>query len=494
MIGSLITRLGATTIICAIGFEPFLQQLVTYTLRDVPSRGLVASMRILSHTSFTPHNLNWKPLEGRQFNTSIRSGIYDGNSYPRTMPICPNGNCRWPRYHAIAFCSKCADVTNLTKISLVGDPSYTNLSDTINQIILDTTVNRTFLTSSKYPTELKFEIALPNGRSTNVEVQIPDWSGWMGPGAIWNGWYPWENGAPYPSTIINTNHTHEKTWALNYRFSLDSPPIPPISSNDCINMTVAGIPGPLVALGHLSIDWIGDTTERGVVKVQECALTPCVQEYEARVTNNTLFQEVLSTTYGRVSWITENGFSSWAAVVNGTSFNISDAFFDLSYITLWTNAFLIGSVSQYADITCDISNYTQASDFSSNCIVETHTQENSWIDEFPASSEETQAIFAAGNFSQVLTSVAGSMTDLTRRFYNTQVLGDVLVAEAFVHVRWIWVTLPLLLLSTSLLILSVTIYQTMRSKIALWKLSSLPLLYHGPDHMAARSDSASSPA
>ena len=86
------------------------------------------------------------------------------------------------------------------------------------------------------------------------------------------------------------------------------------------------------------------------------------------------------------------------------------------------------------------------------------------------------------------------MTDLTRRFYNTQVLGDVLVAEAFVHVRWIWVTLPLLLLSTSLLILSVTIYQTMRSKIALWKLSSLPLLYHGPDHMAARSDLASSPS
>ena len=138
-------------------------------------------------------------------------------------------------------------------------------------------------------------------------------------------------------------------------------------------MTVAGIPGPLVALGHLSIDWIGDSTERGLVKVQECALTPCVQEYEARVTNNTLFQEVLSTTYGRVSWGTENGFGSWVAVVNGTSFNISDALFDLSYITLWTNAFLIGSVSQYADITCDISNYTQASNFSSNCIVETHT-------------------------------------------------------------------------------------------------------------------------
>ena len=42
------------------------------------------------------------------------------------------------------------------------------------------------------------------------------------------------------------------------------------------------------------------------------------------------------------------------------------------------------------------------------------------------------------------------MTDLHRRFHNTQVVGEDLVAETFVHVHWVWVTLPLVLLLMTL--------------------------------------------
>ncbi|KAK5215858.1 polynucleotide adenylyltransferase [Exophiala xenobiotica] len=257
-------------------------------------------------------------------------------------------------------------------------------------------------------------------------------------------------------------------------------------------MTIAGIPNPLMALGHLSMAWTGDGTERQLVKVQECALTPCVQEYEARVTNNTLFLDVLSTTYGYMLGPDDNSMGGWYAVANGTTFSISDEGSTLSNIAIWANAFLTGSISQYSDITCGISNYTEAADFKSDCVVSDYTTISAWNDDLPASSEEMRAIDTLGNFSQVLTNVAGTMTYLNHRFYNSRILGDVLVAESFVNVRWIWLTLPFLLLLMSLFILSVTIYRTKHSKLALWKSSTLPWLYHGPNGMSVRSELAAS--
>ena len=64
---------------------------------------------------------------------------------------------------------------------------------------------------------------------------------------------------------------------------------------------------------------------------------------------------------------------------------------------------------------------------------------------------------------------------------GTLVSGDTLQLQAFVKVRWRWLTLPLLVLLLTAVLLVASIALTVLTKAKPWKSSSTALLFHGLD-------------
>ncbi|KAI1413437.1 hypothetical protein F5Y13DRAFT_198748 [Hypoxylon sp. FL1857] len=92
----------------------------------------------------------------------------------------------------------------------------------------------------------------------------------------------------------------------------------------------------------------------------------------------------------------------------------------------------------------------------------------------PGAENDTIAAVAASmtkylRLSEQPTKTAGNRSD-------TMAIGTVWTAETFVHVRWEWMILPVVLEGLALAFLIGTIIQSKMSGIALWKSSTLPML------------------
>lgn len=87
------------------------------------------------------------------------------------------------------------------------------------------------------------------------------------------------------------------------------------------------------------------------------------------------------------------------------------------------------------------------------------------------------------SLDQVTTGIANSLTKLALDQSKVTVTGTISHTKTFVAVKWKWITLPAAVVFLSLFFLLTTILANSRQKrLALWKSSVLPLLYHGIDH------------
>jgi hypothetical protein len=92
---------------------------------------------------------------------------------------------------------------------------------------------------------------------------------------------------------------------------------------------------------------------------------------------------------------------------------------------------------------------------------------------------EYQVIDEYGKFSGVLDNVAGAITDLMHRYGTHEIIGESQVPESFVHIRWVWISLPMFLVLIGVVTLLLGVIETRESGIPVWKSSSLPLLCRG---------------
>lgn len=82
----------------------------------------------------------------------------------------------------------------------------------------------------------------------------------------------------------------------------------------------------------------------------------------------------------------------------------------------------------------------------------------------------------------IMRNIAASLTKCLLEKSNQTVDGTVSVSEAYVSVEWEWITLPaIILLSTMILFIS-TILGNKKHGLDLWKSAILPVLYHGLDN------------
>ena len=96
-----------------------------------------------------------------------------------------------------------------------------------------------------------------------------------------------------------------------------------------------------------------------------------------------------------------------------------------------------------------------------------------------ASSNIISAFHASSNISMTMNNIATAMTNYFRDSSNETVVGQAGQTELFVHVTWVWITLPAFLVLAGTLFLMLAMFETKRLGASIWKTSELALLFHG---------------
>ena len=255
--------------------------------------------------------------------------------------------------------------------------------------------------------------------------------------------------------------------ALNYQNTTDiDSTVPNIA---WVNDTFAGLRGPHIALGYLSLDlnFTSSLSATPIKDAWECALTPCVNTYNTSVQAGVVAANVTSINYGEISFV-ENQYNSymeqvWGASVASTSFSLDSQTLFSAYESIFQTV---------------LGNSTSLE----SCTINTDQCSALTGDTTPAyyySSEAMKMVQATDNFSQIVENIALSLSDLVQRNGSMNATGQVLVAEVYVRVRWGWITLPVVLVVTSVVLFILAMRQTKAERLRIWKSSNLPFLYHG---------------
>lgn len=99
-----LVTLGAAITVLALAFEAFMQQIMSYPIRQVGKDS--------SHASAKRNTILFDYLSdhGQDLMSAIHVGMWT-ESFDLN-PSCPSGNCTWPSYLSIGWCSQCEDITS----------------------------------------------------------------------------------------------------------------------------------------------------------------------------------------------------------------------------------------------------------------------------------------------------------------------------------------------------------------------------------------------
>lgn len=96
-----------------------------------------------------------------------------------------------------------------------------------------------------------------------------------------------------------------------------------------------------------------------------------------------------------------------------------------------------------------------------------------------ATSNFIGALNASSNISMTMNNIATAMTNYFRNSSNVTVTGQAGQIELYVHVNWPWIILPAFVVLAGTTFLLLTIFETKRLGVSIWKTSELALLFHG---------------
>jgi hypothetical protein len=103
------------------------------------------------------------------------------------------------------------------------------------------------------------------------------------------------------------------------------------------------------------------------------------------------------------------------------------------------------------------------------------------IEDAPTQDEILIGMTETTNFIAMMDRVAASLTKQMRATSDLVVYGQAGSLETYIKIHWGWTALPAVVLAGGLVFLAVTIFETSRRGVEIWKGSSLPLLYNSRD-------------
>ena len=448
--------IGAVLVILALAFDPFVQQVVGYPVRQEISLSSEATTR----QAFT---LNSVPASG-EIAGNVYAGIYR-NSFDRT-PSCPTGNCTWDPFLSAGWCGKCEAV-------LPGQITSDDCNFAPGEIIQDKeVVSRT----------CNFSISGGDAMSAYFETSFADQG--------FQGAYMDYQTITLMSQFGNPVETHE--YAQQY-FAQDH--------------IFLGHSNPLLAFGYMHVSNVGATeatsTSRSfdmhttipeMLNASTCILTPCTRKYNISVTNGNTTVQVLDEDYGIIS-APNYGELCWRpsslAEQPPTNTRVENSTFSLAFNE--TNMAWCGLPPEWISQISSVLKGSVQMRFTSDGGTDGRIVVSTTIIEQTAPAH----IDAVGGLGQVFPGIINALTDasLHATEYNNSLAvnflnGTIWTEKVFVVVNWAWLSLPIALILGGLCFLGLTMVATRRHAVPLWKSSALSFLYHGLTDIANNDDNA----
>jgi hypothetical protein len=422
--------LGALITILATGIDPFVQQVILVETRNATSNHSPTLGRAQSF-------LQWE--DSFEADTEVTfdmlgamySGIFADSGGPNKVsfgmsPSCPTGNCTFPLFQSLAVCHHCANIT-----------------DTIEGNCQEEAGNDIFV-------GLIFcQYSLPNGLRLNATDLSEDGS--LGPVAT-SGYLGLVGATEFGNTLLNFTRIMKRSRGLDY-------------SGGPHNMTA-----------------------------EECVLYWCVNTYEAKVVNGVLDERVIQSWHSNSTEWHQNGDlqnNIWLDLNAPAIDNRSAASrFPVAYLATnplssWLAAKMSVSNSDYVTL-MEGSRYSLGSDVTANQSIDT---------------QDIIRVLWQLDIDALFSNLAASMTrnvrevDWDDQTYSGGYLepvkgagtanGTAWVPEVYIQVRWPWLILPITLVALTILFLTLTVVETARSKVEVWKSSPVPLLFHGLENTEA---------
>ena len=432
--------LVALVTVLALGFEPFLQQVLNTVVRETPITSQPASIR-------TPTSYNESMsgnLGGSGLSLNALIGAFGGAEGAIPSPICPSGNCTWPAYNTLAMCTMCTEMTD--KVTLSGDVYNLNLTSRFEDFAQSNDTSTSTIWTPSY--------SFPSGNPVNVSVEL-DLT--LGSSVQWF--------VDYPRRVV---------WPLNI-----SPAPNSQWSDSWDNKSYAGVPSPLLAMGYLDIDTSSTFDQLVVQRATECAFMPCVRTMDTSVRSGATISNATATNYGSIVMNAQlpdgRTVTGWNTTINSTNYFAYDAgtgdVQGRAYLLVQALRIALEGNTTYGYGGYWYSDPAEQDDifnFSSTGFTQTSG---------PWSSAGQQAIDGNGNFSDIVDGVGRALTGRFQQLQDTVAIGTTLHSEAVIVVRWQWISYPLALVILGLAGLLSTILSTHHNHMAVWKESTLPLLF-----------------
>ena len=347
---------------------------------------------------------------------AIEDAVYKPGPVPDTQPPCPTGNCLWPEFASLGFCSSCQDVTQqMQQYSTSQSTPILNL-DKVDQKNMTFTYSVPMELNGYYQSQ-GFNYSKLTNITTSTFTMYLNGSQVQG-----------LKGAP---RLI--------AWALSSDGIADT------------NRTPAGFG--LYAFIRTSTSFSSPGTGLGA---DLCSMSFCLQNRNVAISSGQLNSSVLNTIYPDRNLSTSPGFMKVTYVFPNEANSLTLHFGPPTEPAL--------EVALDTLLTGNVSETTQSRPIDLNVTF---------------SSPLMAGFDSSDNVSLAMDNLAKAMTNYIRDASNHTISGQLGITETYIRVLWPWVALPAFLAATGTLFLVMGIVRTQKRGAHVWKDSELALLFHG---------------
>lgn len=464
-----ITTLGSVATLLNLAVGPFVQQLIDMRIAPVP----VASDQVWTPImSFPSRYLNARSSDVID---AYNSGIWNDASIYSRWAQCPTGNCTWPAFNSLNWCVKTKpyNTSDLDHVKINCPVAYSE--DSFSDIYQDFAMN-----------------GVPKTNSTPCEIYIEDSSAPLAYPIV----FSLEGGrGPLVTNPAGIKPSFRTTFPLEL--------IAPIrvSNGTPDGSTNLGVPDPLLAMGYARFSSHEAEDSAMVLEaLEQAVMSLCTVQYNLTVDQGKLIESVSYPDFGRflndtiaAGILGSNDTWCWApstaltptftGPAQQTSGGVS-YIFDTS-----TRAFCVGSRSSLSsDVASRISSVYTMSVLKGSSNGTVSYSDGGWN-----SSEDITKRLKSRSLANVVGVIAASLNhlyDADVSYSSERATGVAVTYETFVHVRWPWFVLPVMVETMGLVYFVVVAYGLKRRRSP-WKGSILAVFYHGFQHNEFREDGGS---
>lgn len=367
------------------------------------------------------------------------------------QPYCSTGNCTWPLFTSLGFCSKCEDISKSLQDSMTYVEVYKKPHQTVHEDLISYEVGFTYRNYTYMFPEL-------NGQFLSTDKS-----------------YPFFKDSSFTTSFYPYSSSRDPSF-----FAIPLYSLPGLSFNFTDGTSTLG--GALISFIRLSAR---EATLGDVLAADVCALSFCAQKRNVSVFLDRLSSTILQTVHGnRIAYKSDFKNQTYYDALSfiGDDFDIVASPFvptrlaysndsipgfpgydNLDPLNLW-ELNLHSLILNFQD------KMTQELDFS-DIASASYQQQNAF--------SIMTAFNASSNISMTMENIAIALTNYVRAFSNLTVVGQAGQVQVYVNVTWAWIILPTSLVIAGIIFLILAMYETKRQGACVWRTSEMTLLFHG---------------